>query len=401
MKHINPRALRGAVMAQETPEQIAAQIRATLGDMNTNIRARIDGVEETVQNLIGNINGMEGRLAPANVGGSVVPVEPEYTSTFASYMRAGDGESALREANATGDRRLILASMSVGDNSAGGYLAPQEWDRRILTAARAVSPMRRLAAVQSISAGGYTTLWSDEAVGSGWVGEVAARPETTTPSVSQLAFASGEIYSNAAATQQLLDDSIIATDQWLIGVITREFARQEDIAFLAGDGVNKPRGLLTYVTGGASDGQHPGGNLTVVESALTVDALVDFSYGLASPYRQQSAWLMSSLTAAALSKLKDADGNLVWRESVIVGQPATLLGRPVELDETMPPPTAGNIAVAFGSFRDGYQIVDRMGVRILRDPYTNKPFVNFYCTKRVGGGLLDPNAIRLLRIPAA
>lgn len=261
--------------------------------------------------------------------------------------------------------------------------------------------MRRLASVQSISVGGFTTLWSDEAAGSGWVGETAARPLTSTPTVSQLEFASGEIYANAAATQTLLDDSAINAEQWLIGVITREFARQEDIAFLSGNGVNKPRGLLTYVTGGASADLHPGGNLTVVEEALLVDALIDFSYGLASPYRQGSAWLMSSLTAAVLSKLKDADGNLVWRESVIVGQPATLLGRPVELDETMPPPTAGNIAVAFGDFNAGYQIVDRMGVRILRDPFSYKPFVNFYTTKRTGGGLKDPGAIRLLQIPAA
>ena len=254
--------------------------------------------------------------------------------------------------------------------------------------------------MQSISVGGYTSLWSDEAAGSGWVGEVAARPNTTTPTVSQLEFASGEIYANAAATQTLLDDSAINAEQWLIGVITREFARQEDIAFIAGNGVNKPRGLLTYVEGGASADLHPGGNLTVMDEALSVDALVDFAYGLASPYRQNSTWLMSSLTAAALSKMKDADGNLIWRESLIVGQPATLLGRPVELDETMPPPTAGNIAVAFGDFEQGYQIVDRLGIRVLRDPYTNKPFVNHYCTKRVGAGLLDPNAVRLLRIPA-
>lgn len=404
MQHMNiPRALVGAVRA-ETPDQIAAQIRATLGEMNTNIRARMDDMGETVGNLTASMADMQRQIEGGgftNSTNAVVPAEPEYTRNFGDYMRGNGGEGFLRDANATGDRRLILASMSVGDNSAGGYLAPHEWDRRIRSAARAVSPMRRLASVQSISVGGYTSLWSDEAAGSGWVGEVAARPNTATPSVSQLTFASGEIYANAAATQTLLDDSAINAEQWLIGVITREFSRQEDIAFISGDGVNKPRGLLTYVDGGASDGEHPGGNLTVVEEALSVDALVDFAYGLASPYRQNSTWLMSSLTAAALSKLKDADGNLIWRESLIVGQPATLLGRPVELDETMPPPTAGSVTVAFGDFAAGFQIVDRLGIRILRDPFTNKPFVNFYCTKRVGSGLLSPDAIRLLRIPAA
>jgi len=406
MKHTTfPRALVGAVRA-ETPDQIAAQIRATLGEMNTNIRSRMNDMGETVGNLTASMASIQRQIEGGgftNSTDAVVPAEPEYTRNFGDYMRlggAGSGEAFLRDANASGDRRLILASMSVGDNSAGGYLAPVEWDRRIRSAARAVSPMRRLASVQSISVGGYTSLWSDEAAGSGWVGETAARPNTTTPTVSQLEFASGEIYSNAAATQTLLDDSAINAEQWLIGVITREFSRQEDIAFISGNGVNKPRGLLTYVTGGASADLHPGGNLTVVEEALAVDALVDFTYGLAAPYRQNSTWLMSSLTAAALSKLKDADGNLIWRESLIVGQPATLFGRPVELDETMPGPAAGNLAIAFGDFELAYQIVDRMGVRILRDPYTNKPFVNFYTTKRVGGGLLDPNAVRLLRIPA-
>jgi len=159
-------------------------------------------------------------------------------------------------------------------------------------------------------------------------------------------------------------------------------------------------GLLQHVAGGAGAAAHPGGSLTVVEAAIGVDALIDFMYGLAAPYRQNATWLMSSLTAAALTRMKDANGNLTWRESLIVGQPATLLGRPVEIDEGMPGPEAGNLAIAFGDFRAGYLVNDRIGVRVLRDPYTNKPFVNFYCTKRVGGGLLDPNAIRLLRIPA-
>ena len=398
----NAEAQRSSIRAEQSPDQMMSQIRSSLDEMSGRIRTRLDGCEETISNLTASLSAIQQSVEVGNIGGgSVVPVEPEYSRTFNTYMRGGDGESFLKEANASGDRRMILASMSVGDNSAGGYLAPVEWDRKIHAAQRATSPMRRLAAVQSVSVGGYTTLWSDDQAGSGWVGETASRPQTTTPGISQLGFASGEIYANAAATQQLLDDSAVNAEQWLIGVITREFARQEDIAFISGNGTNKPRGLLTYVDGGASDDHHPGGNLTVVESALGVDALVDFSYGLASPYRQGSSWLMSSLTAAALSKLRDGDGNLIWRPSFIVGQPDTLLGRPVELDETMPGPAAGNIAVAFGNFQQGYQIVDRIGVRVLRDPFTNKPFVNFYCTKRTGGGVLDPGAIRLLKIPVA
>ena len=403
-----PAALRGTVFAASNNDVAGMfdELTANLRNMRERNASEVADLRDHVNNLTASMGSMQqqydGGFANSNGTNAVIPQEPEYTRAFASYMRAGDttGEAMLREANAQGDRRLIQASMSVGDNSTGGYLAPSEWDRRIHAAQLPVSPLRRLASVQSISVGSYHTLWTDELAGSGWVGETAARPNTTTPGLSQLGFASGEIYAHAPATQSLLDDSAVNAEQWLIGVITREFARQEDIAFLSGNGVNKPRGLLTYVDGGASDDHHPGGNLTVVESALNVDGLVDFSYGLAAPHRQNSTWLMSSLTAAALSKIKDADGNLIWRSSLIVGQPDTLLGRQVELDETMPGPSAGNIAIAFGDFQTGYQIVDRIGVRILRDPFTSKPFVNFYCTKRVGGGVLDPNAVRLLRIPA-
>jgi HK97 family phage major capsid protein len=190
--------------------------------------------------------------------------------------------------------------------------------------------------------------------------------------------------------------------------VQNEFNRQEGIAFVSGDGVNKPSGFLTYVAGGVNAAAHPGGSIDVVDvdidpaaPAATVDGLIDFMYGLEAPYRQNATWLMSSLTAAVLAKLKDANGNLIWRESLLVGQPSTLLGRPVEIDEGMPAPgVVGNLPVAFGDFRAGYLINDRIGTRVLRDPYTNKPYVMFYVTKRVGGGVLDPNAIRVLRVPA-
>lgn len=290
--------------------------------------------------------------------------------------------------------------MTVGDNSSGGYLAPVEWDRQILQQQRVRSPLRRIAKVVSTSVGAFTSLWSNDQWGSGWVGETAARPITTTASLSALTFASGEIYANAAITQRLLDDAQINLESWTAEALGGEFSRQEDIAFLSGNGVNKPAGLLTFAEGGANAASHPGGAVDVTEGAITVDGLIDFMYGLAAPYRQNATWLMSSLTAAFITKLKDADGNLIWRESLIIGQPSTLLGRPVEIDEGMPGPTAGSLAIAFGDFKAGYVINDRLGTRILRDPFTNKPFVQFYATKRVGGGLLDPNAIRLLRVPA-
>ena len=131
------------------------------------------------------------------------------------------------------------------------------------------------------------------------------------------------------------------------------------------------------------------------------DALVDLKYGLGVPYRQNATWVMNSLTAAVIAKLKDGQGNFIWRESLLANEPATFLGRPVEIDESMPNIAAGAYAIAFGDFQRGYLVNDRVGVRILRDPYTNKPFIMFCATKRVGGAVLDPRAIRVLKVAAS
>lgn len=407
MKHTtSPRALAGRVFANNTdnPQALFEQIQATLRNNHERTSTRLNGCEETITNLTNSLSAMQQSYndgALANTSPTIIPVDADYTNVFASFVRKGDGQQKLNELQGAGERAAIHAALSVGSDTNGGYLAPVEWDRKISQAQVATSPMRRLAKVVTTSVGAYTTLWQSGAPGSGWVGETAARPQTTNASFAPITFSAGEIYANPAATQRLLDDAAIDVGAWLVESLRVEFNRQEGIAFLGGDGVNKPNGLLTYVDGGASAGLHPGGNLSVVEADLDVDALVDFTYSLPAPYRQNSTWLMSSLSAASIAKMKDSDGNLIWRESLIVGQPSTLLGRPVELDEGMPGPAAGNLALAFGDFNAGYCVQDRTSsVRLLRDPYTNKPFVMFYATKRVGGGVLDPTAIRLLRIAA-
>lgn len=404
-----PRALpRGllAVRCETDPKKIIAQLSAGFEDFKARYDGKINDLEGHVATQLAAINmhggGSDSRFRPD---------DPEYSQAFASFFRAGDAEDTIKSANAEGRRAQVQAAMSVGDNSSGGYLAPVEWDRRISHAQLAKSPMRRLATVQSTSVGAYSTLWNNQAWASGWVGEAAARPETTSATLSPIVFGAGEIYANVAATQRILDDSGIDVEQWLASQLEEEFNRQEGIAFITGNGTNKPFGLLSYITGGAAAAQHPGGVLDVVPSGnatligadvgASIDTLIGFMYGLAAPYRQNATWLMNSLTAATIAKYKDGDGNLIWRESMIVGMPATLLGRPVEFDENMPNIGAGNMPIAFGDFKAGYLINDRIGTRILRDPYTNKPFVMFYVTKRVGAGVADPRAIRLLKIAAS
>lgn len=383
--------------APKTMDEIARSFEA----FKANFNRRQDTLEEAVQAM--NLAQSLGN----HFGGE--PVDREYTQSFDAYARRGDraveAVSKLRDANETGERHAIQASMSSGDSSAGGYLAPTEWDRTIAKAQRAKSPMRRLAQVVNTTVGAYSTIWNDNAWGSGWVGETAARPQTTTPTLATITFGHGEIYANPAITQRLLDDAQFNVEDWLAGEVSDVFDRQEGIAFLSGDGVNKPFGLLQYVAGGAAASQHPAGPLTVVNSGSASalggpDTLIDFKYGLPAPYRQNAKWLMNSQTAAAIAKLKDSTGAYMWREGLAEDQPSTLLGRPVEIDEGMPSIGAGNLPIAFGDFAAGYVINDRTGIRVLRDPYTSKPFVLFYTTKRVGGGVKDPNAIRLMKIAA-
>jgi HK97 family phage major capsid protein len=394
---------------------VLAELQEGFEDFKSTHAGRLGKVEATVENLgkgvQAAIDDISARIAAGTLGSSVLsdgiaPPDPEYSTTYASWFRSGQREDELRAQNSTGHRAAVQAAMSVGSDSNGGYLAPVEWDRRVTKALSAVSPLRRIANVIPTTVRAYSTLWNDGAWGSGWVGETASRPNTGNAELKSLTFASGEIYANPAVTQQLLDDADFAIERWLADEVADTFNAQESIAFLSGNGINKPNGLLTYVTGGANAATHPGGTLTVVPSGAASalgnsDSLVDFVYGLAAPYRQNARWLMNSMTAAAIAKIKDGQGNYLWRETYVAGQPATLLGYPVEIDENMPNIAAGALPIAFGDFKRGYVINDRVGTRLLRDPYTNKPFVNFYVTKRVGGGVFDINAVRLMKIAAS
>lgn len=398
-----PVGVCGPVMAKTDTQAVQEAITAVnsaVERFKAEHNERVDAMQRTVDEIA------MGRAAGSGSMDTLTEQDPDYSRTFASWFRKGDQENDLKAANATGTRQAVQAAMSGGVDDAGGYLAPVEWDRRVNKALVPISPMRQVARVIPTTVRAYSTLYSADGWGSGWVGETAARPATTTPSLDALTFPHGEIYANPGITQNLLDDADFNLAQWLSDEVGEEFAKQEGVAFISGNGTNKPRGLLTYVDGGASDDHHPGGNLAVVLSGAAAalpngDGLIDFVYGLPAPYRQNARWMMNSMTAAAIAKFKDGDGNYLWRETYVAGQPATLLGYPVVIDENMPDVAAGALPIAFGDFQRGYVINDRQGIRVLRDPYTNKPYVHFYTTKRVGGGVDDPKAIRLLKIGAA
>lgn len=413
-----PRALVGATIRAEVsgdPKKMIEQLQAAHNEfkatMEANIGAKADGAEVNakLEAINGTMNALEtalnehtAKLAAANLNGngSVQPVDPEYTNTFASFMRDGrrDDEETLRSEQKKGPR----AAMSEGVDADGGLLTPVEWDRTISGRLKLISPIRQEAQVIRISKRGFTKLFTDRAVGSGWVGETASRPATSTPQFTALPFMMGEIYANAAASQDLLDDAEIKLDDWLVGEIDTEFSRQEGIAFVSGNGTNKPHGLLGYVTDGAHATRHPWGAIEAVNSGhatlFTADAMVDTIYKLPAAYTPNAKWFLNRTSLGAIRKLKDGQGNFLWQPTFVAGQPSTLAGYSVIDVPDMPNVAAGNLSALFGDMRETYLVIDRIGLRVLRDPYTNKPYICFYATKRVGGGVKNPDAMKAIKI---
>lgn len=359
------------------------------GAGTADIQAKLDAINAAMDRHQKEIEDAHTKLAASQMGaGGKTVKDSEYTSAFEAHMRKGDVQAALNK----------------GAADEGGYLTPTEWDRTITDKLRDESPMRQLAQVQSTSKAGWKKLFNLGGTGSGWVGETDARPETATPTLAELGFGHGEIYANPAATQQLLDDSEISIEAWLAGEVQAEFAEQEGAAFINGNGVNKPAGILTYVTGGANATKHPFGAIPVVNSGaaadITSDSVLDLIYGLPKKYRQNARFLTNNLTIAKLRKLKDGQGNYLWQPSAQAGQPATLHGYGIAEDENMPDVAANALPIMFGDYKRGYLIIDRVGVRVLRDPYTKKPYILYYTTKRVGGGVQNPECLRALQVAA-
>ncbi|PZU89626.1 MAG: phage major capsid protein [Chelatococcus sp.] len=325
------------------------------------------------------------------------PLVAEHKAAFAAYVRSGE---------AGGLKRLETKALSAGSGPDGGYLAPSSVESEILRRLATVSPIRAIATVRTISSGTYKKAFSTTGPASGWVAETAARPQTGTPTLAELSFPAMELYAMPAATQTLLDDAIVDIDQWIAEEAESAFAEQEGAAFVAGDGIDKPKGFLAYPF--VANASWSWGNIGVLNSGAAgafpasnpSDVLVDLVYALKAGYRQNGSFVMNRKTQAAIRKFKDATGQYLWQPPASAGAPATLLGFPLVEAEDMPDIAANAVAIAFGDFRRGYLVVDRAGVRILRDPYSAKPHVLFYTTKRVGGGVQDFAAIKGLRFAA-
>lgn len=292
----------------------------------------------------------------------------------------------------------------------GGLTLPRELDATIDRTLKAISPIRQVATVVKVGSAGYRKLITTGGTPSGWATETGARPETGTPQFREIAPPMGELYANPAASQAMLDDAGFDVEGWLAEEIATEFARAEGAAFVNGDGVNKPRGFLRGPAPTVElDSVRAFGTLQYLPTGVAAgfpaanpqDRLIDLIQSLRQPYRQGASFVMNSATLARIRKFKTADGAFLWQPAMHAGRPDSLLGYPVIEAEDMPDIADGAFSIAFGNFRAGYLIAERTETSILRDPFTRKPYVYFYAVKRIGGAVVNSEAIKLLRFAAA
>jgi HK97 family phage major capsid protein len=326
---------------------------------------------------------------PVLSGASVT--DPAKSAFVDGYLRRGS--------------EVELKSVSGVVAADGGFAVPREIDEIIDSTLKAISPIRAIANVVRVGSSGYRKLVTQNGVTSGWASETATRPETATPTFNEIVPSFGELYANPAATQAMLDDAAFDVESWLASEIATEFAKAEGAAFVNGNGSNKPKGFLTAPTAATGDATRPFGTLQHVASGVAgafatsnpQDKLVELVHALRAPYRQGATWVMNASTLSAIRKFKTTDGAFIWQAGLSAGQPDTLLGYPVVEAEDMPDIAANSLSIAFGNFKAGYLIAERTETNILRDPYSNKPYVHFYATKRLGGALTNSEAIKLMK----
>lgn len=360
------------------------------------LRDKIDRINKAVTEQKDVVDRIALKAKRPTLHGGSAPEPDERKTAFLRYMRAGDVGATLE-----------AKSVNTDSGAEGGYLAPNQVESLITAAVKDISPMRQIASVREIGGNVFRKPISNGDAAAGWVAETGARVETTSPSLTALDFPTMELYAMPAASQTLLDDSIVDIEQWLADEVQTEFAVQESAAFISGNGTSQPKGILSYTI--AADATRSAGELGYIASGADgafaasnpSDKLLDLIYAPKQAYRANGRFLMNRSVVGALRKFKDTDGNYLWQPNSEPGEPARLMGYPVTEAEDMDDVASDSHSIAFGDFRRGYLIVDRVGVRVLRDPFSAKPYVLFYTTKRVGGGVQDFEAIKFLKFAAS
>lgn len=391
--------------------EVAKELKSSFEEFQKKNDKRIDAIESEKGKLAESVDTLNGKLseldelkssleaelaAVKRPGGGVASKDvAEHKSAFELFVRKGKDD---------GLAELEQKAMQTGTDPDGGYAVPEELDRNIITALRDEVVMRQECNVVSVGTPSYKRLVNKGGTGSGWVGETDARPETSTSKIGTVEPVWGEIYGNPAATQTMLDDAFFNVEQFITGELAIEFAEQEEAAFTNGDGSKKPKGLLAYGSDDKGDKDREWGKLQHLllkkPDELTADEVMQLVYTLRKPYRNGAKFMMNNSTLFKVRTLKDSQGNYLWQPGLQLGQPSALLGYGIAENEQFADMAAGAAPLAFGNFKRCYTILDRIGIRMLRDPYTNKPFVHFYTTKRVGSMMVDSNAVKLLKAAA-
>lgn len=327
-------------------------------------------------------------------------IEAPHQKAFNAYLRTGE-DDALRGLHV---EEKAMSTAVAGD---GGYLVDPKTSASIQSVLRGASSLRQIAKVVNVEATSYDVLIDSTETGAGWATETASASETATPTIERITIPLHELSALPKISQRLLDDSAFDIEDWLAGRVADTFSRSEAAAFIHGDGADKPVGLLTHPAvdndawAWGSLGYTATGTDGGFSNASPGDGLINLVYSLGAQYRANAVFVLNSKTAGVVRQIKDAEGRFLWSDGLTQGEPARLLGYPVLVAEDMPDIANDAFAIAFGDFAAGYTIAERPDLRILRDPFSAKPHVLFYATKRVGGDVSDFAAIKLLKFAAS
>jgi HK97 family phage major capsid protein len=388
-------------MTDETAEHIggAAALRAELKGfvndvkgLHAELHERLNKQEDRMSML-----STKSRAPRAPLSTQAETGEAMHGRAFDAYVRAGE-EDAMRGLDLEGK------SLSTAVAADGGYLVDPRTAETVHSVMQSTASIRAIATVVNVEATSYDVLVDHGELESGWATETGSLTVTGTPQVDRISITLHELSALPKASQRLLDDAAFDIEGWLANRIAERFAIAEADAFVNGDGVNKPRGFLNH-TKAADVPNLAWGSLGRIDTGVaggigSPDKIVELVYALGARYRANGTFVMNSKTAGLVRKLKDADGRFLWSDGLAAAEPARLLGYPVTVTEAMPDAAPGAYAIAFGDFEAGYTIAERPDLRILRDPFSAKPNVLFYATKRVGGDVTDFAAIKLLRFAA-
>jgi HK97 family phage major capsid protein len=396
----DPKALIGQI--NTAFEEFKATHSADLKKHDAVLAEKTDRINAEISTLNGELQKMSTAMAALTVGGGggKDPAVSDHAKAMDRFLRRGV-DAGLADLQ-------VKAKLSTSSDPDGGYLVPETMEQGITRVQGTASAIRALSNVITVSEGDtYKILTNQGGLGTGWVGEQESRAETATPTLKETTVSLGEIYANVPTTQKMLDDARIDVAAWLSEEIGIAFGEGEGAAFATGDGINKPRGIASYsfianasyawgsvgyvVTGSS------GAFATATTLVSPADALINQYFALKSSYRNGASWLMSDATMASVRKIKDVDGKFVWNPPTAPGEVATILQKPVYTDDNVAAIAADSYSIAFADFRRAYQVVDKFGVRVLRDPFTSKPNVLFYATKRVGGAIRNFEAIKFLK----